>query len=188
MLYDELYKEISETLVYKPTNGFYRINCNRQPEENYKADPYLVFTDSPLLSELGRVVNLMDCPLIICDSFNFPTISKLYPAQTKLIEDNFQETVKEILLLKNKNKSNSLIGLGGCTALDVAREVAGGSNLVFFPTILSTKCLTVNLSILRDKDHNEYNSVTRPPNLTVISFPYFEKLDPDLSRFWAVSC
>ena len=87
--------------------------------------------------------------------------------------------------IKN-NTYSRVIGIGGCSALDIGRIYAEGIKFIAIPTVLSTSCISVNISILRAKDETK-RIQTVIPDRTIISFTeLFRAEEKDLKK-WSSS-
>lgn len=103
--------------------------------------------------------------IIITDSYNYPTIKEI--GQTVLITSCNADVVENI---KENYSFSKILAVGGCTVLDIARACANNYELVSFPTILSTTCISNDISRLVFKTGSRLVK-TNYPKETVISLP-----------------
>lgn len=81
--------------------------------------------------------------LIISDSFNYNSIKGI--GQSVEIQSCDSQYVSYIT---NKYRFSRVLAVGGCTALDIGRACANDSELIVFPTVLSTNCISNDRSKL----------------------------------------
>lgn len=145
-------------------------------------EPDLVFTNRPL--DLIVDDHAGSATVIITDQYNAPTLSG-FP-NVYVIDSAEHKAALDIRAALTPSIT-AILGVGGCSALDVARYVAiGGRTLTVVPTILSTSCISVNRSIVyRDGMHQGVK--TAAPRAVVVSFPTILGGDPGIVWKWSQS-
>jgi glycerol dehydrogenase-like iron-containing ADH family enzyme len=101
--------------------------------------------------------------IIITDSYNYSGVKTV--GQTILITSCRADEVENI---KSNYTFSKVLAVGGCTALDVARACATDCELIVFPTILSTTCISSDRSKLIFESGSKLIK-TIYPEITVIS-------------------
>ncbi|MEM4755605.1 MAG: iron-containing alcohol dehydrogenase [Candidatus Woesearchaeota archaeon] len=152
-----------------------------------KHNPELIMTNETITSLLEEkyLKNQNDQTVVlITDPYGYNNLDlKKYDGKGIIIEvrDNKQTTIDTIIeIVKNHNGYNDqyrIIGIGGCTALDIARAYAKTLveknkqtfELYLFPTIISTSCISVDKSVIQDENGNNSLKDTVPPLETIIS-------------------
>lgn len=141
--------------------------------------PELIITDKPLHDVLDEIFN--GNTLLVTDPYNY-SLSEKYD-NTILVNNNCYllsyEEIKNI-------KFDKVVAVGGCSALDVGRACAEGLKFIAIPTILSTSCISVNISILRAKDKTT-KLKTVIPDKTIVSIPELLKTDKKELKKWSSS-
>ncbi len=141
--------------------------------------PELIFTDDPLEKLLTVLAD--SNTLLVTDPRNYPSVKNY--GKTIMVKNNFYALSYEDM---QNNAYNRVIGIGGCSALDIGRIYAEGIKFIAIPTVLSTSCISVNISILRAKDETK-RIKTVIPDRTIISFPeLFRAEEKDLKK-WSSS-
>lgn len=103
--------------------------------------------------------------LVLVDEYN-SNLKKRFPVN--VIIDNKMEQVKKL----KEQEADTVIGVGGCTVLDVARMACtSNGKLVLLPTVLSTPCISVKQSVMIDANGKAQTIKTALPSEVVISFP-----------------
>jgi glycerol dehydrogenase-like iron-containing ADH family enzyme len=116
--------------------------------------------------------------IIITDSYNYPTVKKI--GQTFLVSSCQNYEVEN---LKSNYVFSKILAVGGCTVLDVARACATDCELIVFPTILSTTCISSDRSKLIFETGSKLVK-TIYPKVTVISLPVLlDTPEEDLIRW-----
>lgn len=141
--------------------------------------PKLTFADKPLKALLREL--LKSGTLMVADPFNHEKVSDL--GNTVKVLDNSEDQIKRI----RKNEYSRLIAIGGCTALDIGRACAVGRELIVIPTILSTDCISLDKSVLKNEDGENRLVKTAAPNETIISIPALLDTSPELLSKWSAS-
>ena len=144
-----------------------------------RALPELVF----LLSDLRETVSgcLNAGTLIVTDDYNHAAVGDL--STCVCVSDQEFEHIESV---RTTCRYDSVVAVGGCTALDFGRACATTRPLVAIPTILSTSCLSTDCSVIR-RD-GVYRSVrTRAPDRTLISVPTIVRNHADQVRKWSIS-
>ena len=121
--------------------------------------------------------------LILCDEHNHRALSDF--CSPVLVEDCALSRVEKIV---NTYTFDRVVAVGGCTVLDVGRACAVGKprRLVVVPTILSTTCLSSNISVLRQDGRNSLQ-VTSHPERCVLCLPTIMDTDSDSLNRWCQS-
>ena len=121
--------------------------------------------------------------LVLCDEHNFPALNGF--CSPVLVKDCALSRVEDIL---RKHEFDRVVAVGGCTVLDVGRAVAVGKprRLVVVPTILSTTCISCNISILRQDGRNRLQ-VTSLPERCVLCLPSIMDTDEACLHRWCQS-
>ena len=121
--------------------------------------------------------------LVLCDEHNFPALS--CSCSPVLVKDCAISRVEEIL---SEHTFDRVVAVGGCTVLDVGRAVAVDNprRLVVVPTILSTTCISSNISILRQDGRNRLQ-VTSLPERCVLCLPTIMNTDAISLQRWCQS-
>lgn len=142
---------------------------NKEMDGNKK--PSFIITKEPIENIIKFFKN--DNKLLIVDSYNEDLLKKF---DGILIKNNKKETADNIIKKYNSKSLDNLTiyGIGGCTSLDIARAVAAelqikNKSLIVIPTILSTSCIGVDLSILKDYDGKNKAFRTVAPSKCIIS-------------------
>ena len=142
--------------------------------------PSLLFSEDTLLQTL-KSLDLQN-PLIIADSYNYPTVSNF--SNSVLINSMHNEEVKKV---SKNNNFIDVVGIGGCTALDFARIIGNSKGKIYLiPSILSTSCISNNKSIIYDNTKHTTVSTLIPKKI-IISYPLLEKTAPNLITKWCHS-
>ena len=81
-----------------------------------------------------------------------------------------REEVKKLQEFAKANKAACIIGLGGGKAIDTAKCVANGSNLIIVPTIAATDAPTSHSAVLYHADHSfdDYAYFRQSPSVVLI--------------------
>ncbi len=81
-----------------------------------------------------------------------------------------REEVKKLQDFAKANKAACIIGLGGGKAIDTAKCVANGSNLIIVPTIAATDAPTSHSAVLYHADHSfdDYAYFRQSPSVVLI--------------------
>ncbi|MDP7079676.1 MAG: hypothetical protein QF415_07295 [Candidatus Undinarchaeales archaeon] len=103
--------------------------------------PTLEFTDSDLVDLM--LENVDEDTLIVTGSHGYPLVSEF--GQAVMVDNNSADRVEEI---REEYQYSKVLAYGGCTALDVARAVAVGKELVVIPASIATSGISVDKSIL----------------------------------------
>ncbi len=124
-----------------------------------------------------------DSTLVLCDAHNLPSL-KTHCAPV-LVSDCAVSIVDEI---KSKYEYDRIVAVGGCTVLDMGRACSVGKprRLVVVPTILSTSCLSSNISVLRHGERNR-PEVTSSPERCVLCLPTLLETDGRSLARWCQS-
>ncbi|MDO8556753.1 MAG: iron-containing alcohol dehydrogenase [Nanoarchaeota archaeon] len=124
-------------------------------------------------------------PLIITDPYNYDFAQKL--GETFCVKNNDYSNVENARKKLASHKFSMLIGLGGCAALDVARECATPDiKAIMIPTILSTVCISVDKAVF---NYNGEDKVfqTENPEKTIVSMSYLLQTHKDNITRWSQS-
>jgi len=122
--------------------------------------PELVFTGKELDSILKELTD--DTTLLVTDPYNYPLVKKY--GRTIMVENNFHSVSYDKI---KKKDFRQVIGIGGCSALDIGRACAEGLKFTGIPTVLSTSCISVNISILRSKDKTRKIKTVIPDKIII---------------------
>ncbi|MDQ7826486.1 MAG: iron-containing alcohol dehydrogenase [Candidatus Eremiobacteraeota bacterium] len=109
--------------------------------------------------------------LLVADSHNGP-LAEASGFTVKVINSHHEIHFNDV----DSSRFTGVIALGGCSALDVGRYIAGGRPFFGIPTILSTSCISVNISILRSRQEERMVKTVTPektiiPMGTILSTP-----------------
>ena len=148
-----------------------KININELPK--------LLISEEELIYLLKTYIN--KDTIIFTDRFNFNSLSKL--GNTVLITSCNNDIIQNI---KNDFRFSSIVAIGGCTVLDIGRACAANVELFCFPTILSTTCISNNLSKINFKNGSKLIK-TYPPKEVIISIPSLLTALPDEIVKWTQS-
>lgn len=124
-------------------------------------------------------------PIIITDNHNYDLLKGLSKTfKIVHINNNHYSNVAKIKQLIDSVDYGLIVGVGGCTALDVARACATEKiPCVLLPSILSTVCISVNKAVLNDAgDIKTFN--TESPQKVIISTCDIFNLNKEMVR-WA---
>jgi glycerol dehydrogenase-like iron-containing ADH family enzyme len=108
------------------------------------------FVPGDTLEAVGRLARPNS--IIITDDYNYETLAARFGSSRVLRIDNNTQASWDSLSLRSGD-SNDVVGVGGCTALDAARHVAGAGvsrTVGLVPTIISSACVSVNKAIVQD--------------------------------------
>ena len=122
--------------------------------------PRLLFTHRDTHSIVRE--NLDDDTLVLTDAHNHDLLKNY---TTELIQDCCVETVHRI----RTRTWQKVIAVGGCTVLDVGR-LASAKEVICVPTILSTSCISVNRSVVKQSNRIQSKESATPSNV-IISVP-----------------
>src|SRR5581483_2705819 len=116
--------------------------------------------------------------LIICDAFNYPQLGCQF---RKELADSCQKSL--VWRITRSYEYNKILAIGGCTALDIGRACARGMDLICFPTVLSTTCISCDRSKIQFSNGHRLVK-TQPPSKTIISMPFIlQSKEEDLIRW-----
>lgn len=142
-------------------------------------EPTLTFTEEKLEALVRRLST--EQTLIVTDDYNYPALHEIAP--TVLVRDQEIDEVEKTL---SEYSYESVIAVGGCTALDFGRACAKGKELVLIPTILSNSCISVNRSVIKRQGVYKSEQTTTPKN-TMISMPTIADNHGDQVKNWSAS-
>ena len=117
-----------------------------------------------------------DKTLVVSDIFNYNRITD-QGLSAKIILATNSSILCIDKLAQEHIEHRRVVGVGGCTALDVARMLAQSADFIAIPTILSTPCISSDKSILTDCDGHKVAVKVKPPLETIISYPTLETGD-----------
>ena len=145
----------------------------------YKSLPRLEFTERDVASIVRELAD--DDTLIISDSYSYPLLPK--HGRIMMIRNNNAEQVRKI---REEYTYSRVIAVGGCTALDIGRAVAAGSEVIALPTILSNSCISVDRSVLNYNGRNRGEKTTAPAR-TIVSITSLLETSPKELKRWSSS-
>lgn len=146
--------------------------------------PSLVKTNSSIASIIKRYAKKN--PIIVSDASNFPKLSKLSFSIVKVTNNNIANVRRVNKIIQAKGHK-VVIGVGGCTALDVARACATEHiPSVLIPTILSTVCISVDKSVFKEKGETK-TFHTESPHEVILSRPAIMQTERTEMLRWARS-
>ena len=143
--------------------------------------PALKFSKKPLIDLSQKYFD--SHTIIITDSHNFKSLKQLDSERIIPVKNNY---VDQIAQIKKTYKYDKVIGIGGCTALDVARACNKNLQLILIPTILSTSCLSVDRSVIRYDGKNRLEKTVAPAKI-IISIPELLATKNDALTKWCQS-
>lgn len=81
-----------------------------------------------------------------------------------------------------------VIAIGGCSCLDVAKVVSKQSEkpLLIVPTILSTSCISNDVSVIREEKESKYIRTVSPLK-SIICLKHFKSQNNTILRHWSAS-
>lgn len=169
---DEILNDLDRVL-----DGLYSLGP--RPESD-AGDPSLVFTDLQLTS-LVEEIREHDT-IILADEHNYRAL-RGFRGAIRVVDASLRDAEK----VRSTFDGTMIIGVGGCTALDVARYCATpGRRLIAIPSILSTSCISVNRSVLY-QDGEPRRERTVAPERVVVSFPLLTESGPESIAKWSHS-
>jgi len=147
-----------------------------------RREPELVIADDDIETVLKRHDGRE--ALIVTDTFNASRVSGF--ANVHVIT-SAEYDASRIVRAAAPASISTVIGVGGCSALDVARYVATPDRtLVLVPSILSTSCISVNRSVLyRNGLHQSVKTIT--PTSVVVPLPHVRAGEPETLWNWSQS-
>lgn len=144
-----------------------------------KLIPELELVEDPI----HTVVNgLCDSSIIVCDGWTYHNLFNHYP-NVELVVDNDAKRVQEI---KDKRNYARVLAVGGCTALDMGRACAVGKEVIAIPTILSTACISVDLSVIRYPEGTRLERTVAPTKI-IVSIPSIKNTSHYDLELWSQS-
>lgn len=130
------------------------------PDDNTRTLPTLEFTDSPVPDLVAELAD--EDTLIVSGPHGYPLISGF--GRAVQVDDNTAERVEEI---REGYEYSRVLAYGGCTALDVARAVAVGKELIVIPASISTSCISVDKSIINYGGEDRAEHTVAPSRVIV---------------------
>lgn len=141
--------------------------------------PKLIISNESLVPLIKNYISRDS--IIITDNYNYPTFKKI--GQTVLVTSCKSDVVENII----ENYSFSkILAVGGCTVLDIARACAVNCELIVFPTILSTTCISSDRSKLVFGTSSILIKTIYPKE-TIISLPTLLNTSPKELIRWTQS-
>ncbi|MEK7233042.1 MAG: iron-containing alcohol dehydrogenase [Elusimicrobiota bacterium] len=144
--------------------------------------PELIFSNDSVDKIAGELAD--DSTLVLADAHNFPRLEWI--GKVIRVTDASVETVRRITTGVQEEGVRRVIGIGGCTVLDVARAVAVRATLFLMPTILSTCCISNNRSVL-DSGLKSFSYASATSVRTIISLKDLLGMDAAARRHWTQS-
>ena len=122
--------------------------------------PELIFTKK----ELNQIIEEFfgKNTLLVADPYNSHIIEKY--KNTIIVKNNFHSISYEDI---KRNEFDKVLAIGGCSALDIGRAYAQGIKFIGIPTVLSTSCISVDISILRAKDKTRKVKTVVPDKIII---------------------
>ncbi len=146
--------------------------------------PRLLFKEQKL-EDILRQISDKDT-IVIADDYNFEIIKDIDFERRDIIRIE-KASKKEVEKVKKNTNYITIIGIGGCSALDFARACGKeGCNFCAIPSILSTACISVNKSILYENDHPIVKT-TLSPKEVIISWPLITSTEASELKKWSAS-
>lgn len=142
----------------------------------------LTFSNKGLKSLITQLAN--NNTIIVVDGYNYPQLSSL--KNVILVDESEIEHINQV---KRTHKYSKVIAVGGCSSLDFGRACAvknGVKTLTAVPTIISTVCLGIDVSVIKKNGKGELVKTTSPHH-TIISMPTLEKNHSGIGHRWTAS-
>ena len=127
--------------------------------------------------------NIQKSSLIITDEYNYTRMTRLHDKVLK-VNNNSENNI--IPSLRNENHEN-VIAIGGCTSIDIGRMYASDGNLLVYPSIISTACISINRSVLANNSNEDYIVKTTSPQKTIINYNLIFDTSKEDLRKWTFS-
>ncbi len=118
--------------------------------------------------------------LFVTDPFNYPLVKNFGRA---INVENISHRVSPFCNLDAGY--DRVVGIGGCSALDIGRYHAAGIRFTGIPTILSTSCISVNSSIIRSKEGKKTIKTVIPDKTIIPLETVLSSEEAALSRYTA---
>ncbi|MCC6747535.1 MAG: iron-containing alcohol dehydrogenase [Deltaproteobacteria bacterium] len=157
------------------------ILSRQRPDPAEVTPPRLQHSRRGLKAILGQLVD--ERTLIVTDDYNFKAAKALGKGHVHLVQSDRLAPLTRVLA---EVEFDNVVAVGGCTALDAGRALAGESKKLVMVPLLSTACISANKAILRD-DRKIVKTYTRAPDATVVSYPYLMDGSPETRARWAQS-
>lgn len=142
--------------------------------------PELQFIDGQLERLVSQLAN--EAPtLFVVDPHNAPLPG---PGEATLVVRDIYHT--DLPATLDASRYQRVVAIGGCSALDMGRFLAGDRELVVVPTVLSTSCISCDLSIVR-RDGQKRSLRTTAPTRTIIPLRAILDTPPAELRKWCAS-
>lgn len=143
--------------------------------------PILEHDNNFFLDSISRYIKKSS--LIITDEYNYNRITQLHDKVLK-VNNNSENNI--ISSLRDQNYEN-IIAIGGCTALDIGRMYASNGNLLVYPSIISTACISINRSVLANNSNENYIVKSASPQKTIINYDLIFDTSKENLRKWTFS-
>lgn len=155
---------------------------NMNPSQEKPAITELIYSDAPLIDIINAERAKSDTrTLVVTDDHNYDSLAGLDDVVlTKNTRTDFVGHVKSCA------PDADIIGVGGCRALDVGRALASDTQFISVPTILSTSCLSSDLSVLYRGDV-KIRTKTKAPVRTIIPMRTLMEAPADVRDRWTGS-